>query len=187
MAWAPERRVVVGVDTSYAGLNALRQAVDQARARGARLRAVRVVADVPTRPSVAMNPLWLEGFAPARQPQPWEHRERIARDVVTEAFVAALGAVPHALPVDTVADLGRVGPALVRQALSDGDLIVVGAAGRRPWRMRRSVAAYCAAHAPCQVLVVPACEMAQHDGGRHRSRRLVRRWLVDAARRPATG
>lgn len=186
MGRAPEHRVVVGVDISYAGLNALREAYDQARTRGARLLAVRVVADVPARPAVAMNPLWMQGIVPSPRPQPWEQRERMAHEFVTEAFDAALGTLPHTVPVDIVTELGRVGPALVRHARSDRDLIVVGAGRRRP-RLRRTVAAYCAAHATCQVLVVPACEMAQHDGGRYRARRLVHHWLADTTRRGAAG
>lgn len=158
-------RVVVGVDDSLAGLQALREAVRVARARGARLLAVRATSAPP-----ATYSAWAPGAQwPPRcpgGPAPWELCERQAEDYVRHAFAEALGGTPRDIRLDMAAVFRRPYRALVDSAM-EGDVLVVGASRR--WRrrpFRRSVGAYCTRHAACPVLVVPPHEAARRLDGR---------------------
>ncbi|WP_323186048.1 universal stress protein [Streptomyces sp. NBC_00047] len=68
--------------------------------------------------------------------------------------VFGTGGRPPGVRFSAVAALGGAGPVLTRTADRDGDLLVVGARRRR-LLPGFSTARYCAAHAPCPVLVVP--------------------------------
>jgi nucleotide-binding universal stress UspA family protein len=137
-------RVVVGVDTTPSGLQALRRAVAEAQTRGWRLHAVRAWGPIATSWYVSID----------------DQRQRLAEGavkLVDQAFIDILGAFPIGVVVETVAVPGEPGPVLVREANQPDDLLVVGA-GRRGLRrlLRNGVARYCVAHATCPVLVVPA-------------------------------
>jgi Universal stress protein family len=85
-----------------------------------------------------------------------------------------LGALPAGVTLRTRVVPGRPGPTLAAVAWRDGDLLVVGAARGRSGR-RRSVGAYCIAHAECPVLVVPPDSFARSVAPRSRLRGLRRR------------
>ncbi|HEY8472585.1 MAG TPA: universal stress protein [Natronosporangium sp.] len=137
-------RVVVGVDHTLSGLQALRRAVAEARARRQPLHAVRAWKPAPTS--------WYVSLAEQR-----EHEAAAASQLVTEAFVETMGGVPTDLPVELIGKPGIPGEVLVEHANRTDDLLVVGTGSRRFWRrwLRDNVAWYCLAWARCPVLVVP--------------------------------
>ena len=161
-----ERRVIVGVQDSVAGLQALRRGVEQARLRGATVYLVRVVAGAAGRyPGGAMWPTELAVWA---------------AEYAQQVLATALGRLPRDVEVRTVALEGAVAPALVGFADREDDLLVVGDAQRsgvrRLWSGR--VARHCARRATCPVLVVPPPALSR-VAGRMLNRELRR--LVDAA------
>lgn len=147
--------VIVGVDDSLAGLEALREAVRLARGLGMGLRAVRACTSPP-----AVDSEW--GAVPEWSPAAtrWDAYERQARDFMLHAFDEALGAPPRDIKVEGIIAFATPRRVLAESALEQ-DVLVVGASRPRgwwPWRWRlfhRSVGAYCAAHASCPVLIVP--------------------------------
>jgi nucleotide-binding universal stress UspA family protein len=159
-----ERRVIVGVQDSVPGLQALRVGVAEARLRGATVHLVRVEASAggylggPVRPDLTV---WAAEFA-------------------LQALAKALGGIPRGVEVRAVALEGAIAPALAGFADREDDLLVVGDAQRRGigrlWSGR--VARYCARRATCPVLVVPPPALSRVDG-RVLDRELRR--LVDAA------
>lgn len=162
---ANERRVIVGIHDSVAGLQALRRAVEEARRRRATVYLVRVINTASRYPGGAMWPV---------EPLAW------AAEYAHEALDKALGGMPRDVKVRTVALEGAVGAALVRFADREHDLLVVGDAQRpglgRLWSGR--VARQCARRSTCPVLVVPPPALSRVDG-RVLTRELRR--LVDAA------
>jgi nucleotide-binding universal stress UspA family protein len=155
-------RVIVGVDTTLSGLQALRLAVAEARARGVALHAVRTWGLAP--PDRIEPPAGL-----VRQPTlgiPAEGGAAAlgrysgaveAAAIIDRAFADTMGGEPPDLPVRTVLVPDSPGPVLVEYACRDHDLLVIGAGRRRfPFRWRASpVVRYCLRHASCPVLVVP--------------------------------
>ena len=117
-------RVVVGVDDSLAGLEALRYAVAEARRRGVTLRAIRAW-------QFAMP--WYEQDA-------GQHRAAMvdtAAMVMHTAFQHAMGGLPRDVAVEALAIEGPPDKVLVTQADNDDDLLVVGRPGPgRDWRER---------------------------------------------------
>ncbi|HEY8472083.1 MAG TPA: universal stress protein [Natronosporangium sp.] len=135
-------RVVVGVDTTLAGLHALRLAVAEARCRGLALHAVRTWGPVPAA-DLAGPPLRPTAAG-------------LAAAIVDQAFAETMGSEPPDLPVRTVVLPDPPGPVLVGYACRDTDLLVLGAGRRRfPWSRGGPVVRYCLRHAVCPVLVVP--------------------------------
>ena len=167
MRQADIRRIVVGVEDSFAGLRALRVAVAMARSNGAAVHAVRVWARGERGPG---------GFAS------WfDEMERIAANVITAAFAKSMGGRPDDLPVVATTLVGSPGPALVDYAYRDDDLLVVGATGGWwPGSLRPSVPRYCVAHARCPVVVVPADVFAR-QARRAATARAIRRDLAHLA------
>lgn len=151
------RRVVVGVDGTPAAQAALRWAVREAALRDAAIDAVAVW----NRPHAA-GPGWARrltapppdrhGPAAAR----CEHELASAAHAALEAALRPLLAASPGLEVTRVAVRGPAGATLVDVA-RHADLLVVGASrgGDGPGPAR-SVAAWCAAHAVCPVVIVPA-------------------------------
>lgn len=137
-------RVVVGVDGSLSGLHALRRAVTEARARKLPLHAVRAWRPAP------------RGRYPTLEDQQ-EAESTTAALLVEQAFANTMGGPPKDLEVETVLVPDLPGPALLRHASRDQDLLVLGAGRRGFWRRMfgRGVARYCVARATCPVLVVP--------------------------------
>ncbi|MEV0726583.1 universal stress protein [Micromonospora purpureochromogenes] len=157
-AW---RRVVVGVDPSYAGLEAVRTAVDLARRQHGGLVAVRAWMFTPVWRPGAMTGLWRAEHA------------RAAAVLVREVFDAALGGVPGTVPLEVRVEQGYAGQVLVDHACRDGDLLVVGA----PTRSRFGgghVTRYCVSRAVVPVVAVPASRWARAETIRRFGRNLER-------------
>jgi nucleotide-binding universal stress UspA family protein len=133
-------RIVVGVDGSLASAEALRWAVDEARARQARLDVVMVWTS-PT-PIVAT----LRAADEVDEQCRLQVQEMLAADGLD---TAGLSIHPRVLR-------GPAGPALV-DAAGGADLLVVGSEGRGRFTglLVGSVSLYCVSKAPCSVVVVP--------------------------------
>ncbi|MEU4165531.1 universal stress protein [Streptomyces sp. NPDC026665] len=144
----PAARVVVGVGDSPGCIAVLGRAAHEARLRGAELW-----------PVAAWEPPEGE-FAARRFPAAsamvpeWE---RLAEERLVEALRDAFGDAGTGLPGRALVVRGAPGPALVRTADREGDLLVIGAGGRGPLRraLWPSVGRHCLAHAVCPVLAVP--------------------------------
>jgi nucleotide-binding universal stress UspA family protein len=162
-------RVVVGVDNTLAGLQALRRAVAEARAREVPLHALR-----------AWTPGQL-GFYPTLADQR-QAEAATASQFVAAAFAETMGGLPRDVPVQTLLVGDSPGPALVRYAYRDGDLLVLGSPRRGRWHpwSRSRVVRYCLAHAACPVLVVPPPALAR-DGSDRALLRELRRDLEQLA------
>ena len=136
--------IVVGVDGSEASLAALREALDEARMRGASLHVV-----------MAWQLSWSEIAieSPAVVQRVVEHNARILE--------GALSSIDHgrSAGVDVSSDLINGHPATaLLDAAADASLVVVGTRGtsRIPGTVIGSVAHAVIHHARCPVLVVPA-------------------------------
>lgn len=183
-------RVVVGVDGSEAGRDALVYALVTAARRGAHLE---VVASYPL-------PLPWAGGTAALVPDPTALRERLeasVRALVDEALrdpaVAGAAGGTELHPQLHVYE-GPAGPVLVEHS-RDADLLVVGSRGRGAVRsaVLGSVALHCVAGAACPVLVVPPGRerptgpplvVVGIDGSAH-ARAALRVALAEARRRGA--
>jgi len=144
-------RVIVGVNGSFANLEALRASVDYARHLGAELIAVR--AWLPAGGEIAYR----------RGPCPpllelWRQR---ACDTLTTAFADALGGPPSDLSVRCVTGRGETGPVLVAAADQPHDLLVLGTGhlGLITRRRPGAISRYCLRRADCPVLIVPPPEI----------------------------
>lgn len=154
--------VVIGIDDTLSGLQALRWAVAEARARSRPLKAVRVWQPGPS------------GLYPTLQDQR-EEEASAAAQLVRRMFAETMGGLPPDMHVETVAVPDAVGPALVRLAGED-DLLVIGTGRRRFWWRRRlsRTARYCVSRANCPVLVVPPPSLAREASQRALLRELRR-------------
>ena len=131
--------VVVGVDGSEGSQRALQWAAEEARLRGARLRAVHVWS-------------YLDQAGEAFDPT---YGEDDARQFLDEAL-AGLGEGAGGLEIERtpVCDLPARG---LLDSAGDADLLVVGARGMGGFRglLLGSVSQQVAQHAPCPVVIVP--------------------------------
>ncbi|MPZ26257.1 MAG: universal stress protein [Micromonosporaceae bacterium] len=175
-------RVIVGVDTGLAGLQALRVAVTEARVRGAALHAVRTWSPTPPPPG---RPTGLPGRdLPPADPGPWHPQVLAAGDpdelaavaVIVEAFADTIGGEPADLDVHLVVLPDAGGRVLVDYACRNDDLLVVGAARRSRWRRPwgGSTVRCCVTRAVCPVLVVPPPPLARGGSPRALLRELRR-------------
>jgi nucleotide-binding universal stress UspA family protein len=154
-------RVIVGVAATIGGLQALRQAVEEARRRGVPLHAVRAW-QFPSNWNGVDAARWREEVADE------------ARAELREAFALAFGGVPIDVAVRPVIVEGPPHRVLVAQADRDSDLLVVGVhRRRRPW-FPTWFGQYCRRHARCPVLLVPPPELATTGRFGALSRRLRR-------------
>jgi nucleotide-binding universal stress UspA family protein len=135
--------VVVGVDGSNGARAALRFAIEEARLRGATVRAVFAwgipfVADVPT------------GLLPELVADFRQDAEALLEDAIAQA--GDTGGVE----VERVVVDSPPGRALL-DASEGADLLVVGSRGRGGFKglLLGSVGQQCAHHAPCPVVIVP--------------------------------
>jgi len=137
--------VVVGVDGSDGSHDALRFAVEEAKLRGAVVRAV-----------MAWNPDTLAysggDWGPSVDPTRLEESTRAALDAAVDKVEA-----DGAAAIERVVATGQAAQVLVEQARG-ADMLVVGARGHGGFAglLLGSVSAYCAAHASCPVLVTRA-------------------------------
>jgi len=166
-------RVIVGVDDSLAGLQALREAVTIARQRGMEVLAVRACCPVPAGASFGCWPAaWRDpAFVPL---PPLLDAEQQGMVFVDYAFSEAMGGIPDDVPVRTIVSYDLPYKALTATAWKETDLLVLGTSRRHPWwPFRRSPGRYCAAHAVCPVLIVPP-----HQGVRELDRTRGPRYLL---------
>jgi nucleotide-binding universal stress UspA family protein len=161
MAGDQPGRVVVGVDNTLSGLQALRRAVAEARARGVPLHAVRAW----TPASHSVYPML---------PNQREEEVTAASQLVTRAFADILGGLPIDVELETRLVPDAPGPALVRFAARDDDLLVVGTGRRGFWRRMSRTARYCLGRATCPVLVVPPPPLTRGASQRTMLRQLRR-------------
>jgi nucleotide-binding universal stress UspA family protein len=151
--------VVVGVDGSAGSLEALRWALEEARVRNVRLRAIH-------------SWIYLHALVPALVGYPYtaEAAELDAADTTASARRAAETVLDHALAVLGDTDDVEVERAIVQgpaaqvliDAVSEHDLLVVGSRGHGGFAalLLGSVSHQCAQHAPCPVVVVRAANAA---------------------------
>lgn len=141
-------RVLVGVSGSPGSLTALARAAEEARCRGAELWPV-LAWEPPGGDLAACRP-------PVASAMVGEWEE-VAQARLLTSLCAVFGGTDTGLPGRVLLVRGAPGPALVRTADRDDDLLVLGAGARG--RLRRalwpSVGRYCLAHAGCPVLAVP--------------------------------
>jgi nucleotide-binding universal stress UspA family protein len=127
VAAGPERPVVVGVDGSEASATALRTAVTQARATGARLRIV--CAWNPTAPGGWDRVYWEEVTGEEVTAEDPDAAAREAAEGVAARAAADVAALAPDLTVD-VRVRGGDPAAVVIDSAGDAGLVVVGARGR---------------------------------------------------------
>jgi nucleotide-binding universal stress UspA family protein len=147
--------IVVGVDGSASGNEALRWALAEARLRGARLKAVHAW-DVP--------PLTLAGVVPAVFVRVRDEFHASARELLDGALEST--ADPGAgVDVEHVIVKGHPAQALLQTA-ADAEMLVVGSHGhgRVTSMVLGSVSQQCLHHAVCPIAVVHAA----HHGDRSR-------------------
>ncbi len=135
-------RIVVGVDGSPGGEEALRFAVEEARLRGATLTVV-LAWGVPFSSAVPL----------ALIPSVVTDLETDAAGVLDEEIAKAS---PADLVVERVLAEGPAVKALI-EAAQGADLLIVGARGRGGFKglLLGSVSQQCAHHAPCPIAIVP--------------------------------
>ncbi|MEH1166305.1 universal stress protein [Micromonospora sp. CPCC 205539] len=138
-------RIVVGIDRSFAGMQAVRRAVQLARREGAQLDAVRAWVFAPT---------WRPGTLTWR----WQDEcDRAALVYLRGVLDAALGGLPRDVPVRLVATQGYAGQVLIDHAHRESDLLVVGSPERRRFGGSHGhVTRFCVTRAAVPVVAVPA-------------------------------
>lgn len=144
------KTIVVGVDGSAGSIAALRFAIDEARARGAEIKAVNAW-HVPVT-------AYGSGFAPAPVSiTDYEELGRTALDSALEQVAASANGVK----ITPVIHEGQATEVLVAEA-KDADLLVVGSRGLGGFRglLLGSVSQQCTHYAPCPLVVIPHAEDA---------------------------
>jgi len=147
-------KIVVGVDGSQGGLQALDWALAEAHVRQAPLHVVHAwmlpLIDALPEP-------WAVGSPPFGPPDEdvHDHLEETARRVLDASLDRARSAQPG---LEVRGELVESRPAAaLLEAARDADLLVVGSRGRGGFAglLLGSVSAQCVHHAPCPVVVVP--------------------------------
>jgi nucleotide-binding universal stress UspA family protein len=141
-------KIVVGVDGSEASKDALRWAVEDARARGAEVVALHAYeAPVPAPEAVPVSPVDL----PALIAEVHDDAQQFVTKVVDEV-------VGNAVSVDVAPIAVEDAPAkALLEASRDADLLVVGSHGHGlSGLFLGSVSLECAQHAACPVLIYRA-------------------------------
>jgi nucleotide-binding universal stress UspA family protein len=135
--------IVVGVDGSDGAQEALRDAIQEARLRGAGLRVV-TAWHVSTM-------AYGGGLAPDVDPSMFEKSARAALD----AALAALGEQADGVVIERAVRMGQPAQVLVEEARG-ADLLVVGSRGHGGFvgLLLGSVSHQCALHASCPVVIV---------------------------------
>jgi len=138
--------IVVGVDGSEGGGEALEFAAREAALRGARLRIV----SAWQVPAAAYG----GGFAPPLDPATWDGLREGGEQVADEALAAAKRREPS-LEAEALAVQGQAADVLLEQG-ADATLIVVGRRGLGGFRslLLGSVSQQVVQHATCPVVVV---------------------------------
>jgi nucleotide-binding universal stress UspA family protein len=138
--------VVVGVDGSEGSVEALRFALEEARIRGADLKAVNAWHIPPA--------VYGAGWAPASVDL--DEYRKLAESALEKSLEDA-GAAGSGVTVTSVLQEGQPADVLCAEA-ETADLLVVGSRGLGGFRglLLGSVSQQCAHHARCPVVVVPA-------------------------------
>jgi nucleotide-binding universal stress UspA family protein len=138
--------IVVGVDGSEGSARALQFALDEARLRGASLKAVSAW-HVPAI-------VYEAGWVPAELDL--DEYPKFAQEALAKALADG-GAETSGIEVTTVISKGQAADVLCAEA-KGADLLVVGSRGLGGFRglMLGSVSQQCAHHAPCPIAIVPA-------------------------------
>jgi nucleotide-binding universal stress UspA family protein len=138
--------IVVGVDGSEGSARALQFALDEARLRGANLKAVSAW-HVPAI-------VYEAGWVPAELDL--DEYPKFAQEALAKALADG-GAETSGIEVTTVISKGQAADVLCAEA-KGADLLVVGSRGLGGFRglMLGSVSQQCAHHAPCPIAIVPA-------------------------------
>jgi nucleotide-binding universal stress UspA family protein len=140
--------IVVGVDGSERGQAALRFALDEARVRGARVRAICAWEVVPTADVPFGSGLAVADLAD----------ERALAERGAQALLEQLDDQTGSAGVEVAGEVleGPAGAVLV-DASRDADLLVVGSRGHGAVMglLLGSVSQHCVQHAHCPVVVVP--------------------------------
>ncbi|KOV59708.1 universal stress protein [Streptomyces sp. MMG1121] len=154
-------RVVVGVSGTLGGSTALARAAVEAGRRGAELWPV-LAWEPPEGDLVGRRFPATTALVPE-----WE---RLARERLVAALREVFGGVGTGLPGQALVVRGAPGPALVRLADREDDILVVGAGqrGRLHRALWPSVSRYCLAHALCPVLAVPPSPLEAELAAVHR-------------------
>ena len=145
--------IVVGVDGSEPSRDALRWAAEEARLRGARVRAVHVWTFVPPTPigEPGMIPMPTGDYAGQL------NAEQGAARAELEAALADAFPSGASVEIDSALVEGDAGEQLAAEA-EGADLLVVGSRGRSGIAsvLLGSVSSHLVSHAPCPVVVVKA-------------------------------
>lgn len=158
-------RVVVGLHGTPGSLQALRFAVEQARAFGAALV-----------PVIAWQPPGGESAARRYPDYLCDEWADLAEQRLLAAFDEGLGSAPDDLRIKPLVIRGPVGRVLVAVAERSSDLLVLGPSRRGPVHraLYGSPTRHCLAHAPCSVIIVPPSPLARATARRWSGRRLRR-------------
>jgi len=137
--------IVVGVDGSEASLKALRFAIEEARKRGAEVKAV----NAWHVPAVVYEVGW------AAAPVDLGEFPELAKSSL-EKSLEAVGAAESGVRITPIVREGAAADVLCDLA-EGADLLVVGSRGLGGFRglLLGSVSQQCAHHAPCPVVIIP--------------------------------
>lgn len=142
------RTIIVGIDGSDSSRSALAYALEDAAARGDKVRAVYVVAPPD---------LWATAYGlptmPTRDGE-FAAAQR-ALDTMLAEVIATVGSTVEEVPVETLTLVGPPAEVLIKQA-AQADVLVIGhrGRGRIVSAVLGSVGLHCVMHAPCPVTVV---------------------------------
>lgn len=137
--------IVVGVDGSHGAVQALEFAIEEARVRGADVKAVAVWHVPPSVYGAGMVPVMVD---PA-------DFEKIGQEALDKSLEEA-GAATTGVKVTPLLRQGQAADVLVEEARG-ADLLVVGSRGLGGFKglLLGSVSQQCAHHATCPVAIVP--------------------------------
>ena len=137
--------IVVGVDGSHGSVEALKFAIEEARVRGAEVKAVSAWEVPASAYGTGMVPIPVDAGS----------FEKIARDALGKTLDDA-GASTASVSVTPILHKGHPADVLVAEA-RDADLLVVGSRGLGGFKglLLGSVSQQCAHHANCPVAIVP--------------------------------
>jgi nucleotide-binding universal stress UspA family protein len=147
--------IVVGLDGSEGSLEAMRFALEEARVRGARVRAVHAW-QAPLF-QAAPDPFLLEVPSMSADPNMLELVETGAGRLLDDAIDKATGGKDPGVEIERLVVDGAAAASLIETA-EGADLLVVGTRGHGGFRglLLGSVSQQCVHHAPCPIVIVPA-------------------------------
>jgi nucleotide-binding universal stress UspA family protein len=144
-AHSPDRRIVVGVDSSPGSRTALRWALTQARLTGATVEAV-----------AAWQAPVMYGNSYGWVPMPSDSLAAVTDKALAETVADVVGTEGQPVEVRTTVAEGPAAQVLMTAA-AGAELLVVGSRGHGAFAgmLLGSVSQHCVQHAPCPVVVIP--------------------------------